>query len=69
MAVHDPPQPPGVGDDLAVESHVALQVGEPGFGFGGCGAGQSVVAVTGDQIAELLAPGDGVFGFGFGTEP
>jgi len=57
------------GDDLAIESHVALQVGEPGFGFGGCGAGQRVLPVAGDQVAELFATGDGVFGFHFSTEP
>jgi hypothetical protein len=47
---------------------VALQVGEPGLGFGGCWAGQFVVAVAGDQVAELLAAGDGVFGLDFGAE-
>ncbi len=69
VAVHDPLEPAGVGDDLAAEGHVAFEVGEPGFGFGGCGAGQLVVAVAGDEVAELLAAGDGVFGLDFGAEP
>ena len=39
VAVHHPLEPPGVGDDLSVEGHVAFELGEPGFGIGGCGAG------------------------------
>jgi hypothetical protein len=48
---------------------VTFEIGEPGFGFGGRGAGQQVVAVAGDQVAQLLAAGDGVFGLDFGAEP
>jgi hypothetical protein len=47
---------------------VAFEAGETGLGFGGCRAGQLVVAVAGDQVAELFAAGDGVFGFDFGAE-
>ena len=48
---------------------MAFELGEPGLGFGGCGAGQLVVAVAGDQVTQLLAAGDGLFCFDFGAEP
>ena len=48
---------------------MSFELGEPCFGFGGCGAGQRVLPVAGDQVAELFATGDGVFGFDFSTEP
>ncbi|MDX3387182.1 hypothetical protein PV682_37925 [Streptomyces niveiscabiei] len=62
MTGQDAAQAGFAGDDLAVEDRVAGELGEPGFGFGTCGTGQSGPVVVGAQPGEELAAGEGFFG-------
>jgi hypothetical protein len=44
-------------------------LGDAGGGFGRGGAGQIGVIVAGGHREQMLAAGEGLFGFDFGAEP
>ncbi|MCX4744947.1 hypothetical protein OG455_05320 [Kitasatospora sp. NBC_01287] len=69
MSSHVALEPLRVVDHLALEVDVALELGEAALRLRRGRPGESVELVADDQIAELLAAGDGLLGFDFVAEP
>jgi len=59
----------GVVDDLTVELHVAFELRQSRLGFLGRRAGEPVMVVVDDEVAQLLTAGDRLLGLDLVAEP